>query len=79
MYGSNVNDKKWEIINPYVEGKKLGRPCTIEQRQIIDVIFYQSKMAVSGICYQRIFQAINSGTIIINGFIMGLRREYTMS
>ena len=43
MYGSNVNDKEWEIIKAYVEGKKLGRPCTIERRRIIDAIFYQSK------------------------------------
>jgi len=44
MYSSDLKDKEWEIIRPYVIKKKaIGRPDKVDRRRIIDAILYQSR------------------------------------
>lgn len=39
-YPTDVTDKEWEIIRPFVEVKKAGRPRDVDLREIINALFY---------------------------------------
>ncbi len=43
IYASNLTDKEWSIIEPYIRKKKKGRPTTIDRREIVNAILYQSR------------------------------------
>lgn len=44
MYGSDLNDKEWEMIAPYVtKSKNTGRPRSVSRREIVNAIFYQNR------------------------------------
>ena len=43
MYPSDINDKEWAILTPFVVQGKMGRPRKHEIRSIINAIRYVMK------------------------------------
>lgn len=39
-YPSNLTNKEWEIVKPFVQQGKMGRPRNIDTREIINAILY---------------------------------------
>lgn len=39
-YGTDITDKEWEILEPYLEPKQKGRPRKHSLRRIVDAIRY---------------------------------------
>lgn len=42
-YPSDLSDKEWEIIKPFVEQGKNGRPRKVDTREVVNAIFYITK------------------------------------
>jgi putative transposase len=42
-YPSDLSDKEWKIIKPFVEQGKNGRPREVDTREVINAIFYITK------------------------------------
>ena len=43
MYPTDITDKEWLILEPFVAQGKMGRPRTHDIRQIINAIRYVMK------------------------------------
>ena len=43
MYSSDIRDKEWLILAPFIAQGKMGRPRTHDIRQIINAIRYVMK------------------------------------
>ena len=43
MYSSDITDKEWLILAPFIAQGKMGRPSTHDIRQIINAIRYVMK------------------------------------
>ena len=39
-YPSDLTDEQWEIIQPLIPVHTVGRPRTIEMREVLNAIFY---------------------------------------
>ena len=39
-YPSNLTDKEWKIVKPFVQQGKMGRPRNIDTREIVNAILY---------------------------------------
>jgi putative transposase len=42
-YPSDLNDAQWEIIQPLIPVNRVGRPRTVNMREVLNTIFYQAK------------------------------------
>ncbi len=42
-YPSDLTDEQWEIIRPLIPVSPLGRPRTVDMREVLDTIFYQAR------------------------------------
>ena len=42
-YPSDLTDQQWEIIEPLIPVNRVGRPRTVNMREVVNTIFYQSK------------------------------------
>jgi putative transposase len=40
-YPSDLTDAQWEIIKPLIPVNRVGRPRTVEMREVLNTIFYQ--------------------------------------
>jgi putative transposase len=42
-YPSDLTDQQWEIIEPLIPVNQVGRPRTVNMREVLNTIFYQAK------------------------------------
>jgi putative transposase len=42
-YPSDLTDQQWEIIDPLIPVHRVGRPRTVNMREVLNTIFYQAK------------------------------------
>jgi putative transposase len=42
-YPSDLTDEQWEVIRPLIPVSPLGRPRTVDMREILNTIFYQAR------------------------------------
>jgi putative transposase len=42
-YPSDLTDQQWEIIEPLIPVHRVGRPRTVNMREVLNTIFYQAK------------------------------------
>src|SRR5215211_4190971 len=42
-YPSDMTDQQWEIIEPLIPVHRVGRPRTVNMREVLNTIFYQAK------------------------------------
>ena len=42
-YPSDLTDQQWEIIKPLIPVHRVGRPRTVNMREVLNTIFYQAK------------------------------------
>jgi putative transposase len=42
-YPSDLTDEQWDIIQPLIPVNHLGRPRTVNMREVLNTIFYQAK------------------------------------
>ena len=42
-YPSDLTDEQWEIIRPLIPVSPLGRPRTVDMREVLNTIFYQAR------------------------------------
>src|SRR3954452_102924 len=42
-YPSDLTDPQWEIIKPLIPVHRVGRPRTVNMREVLNTIFYQAK------------------------------------
>ena len=42
-YPSDLTDQQWEIIQPLIPVHRVGRPRTVNMREVLNTIFYQAK------------------------------------
>src|SRR3982751_1996181 len=42
-YPSDLTDQQWEIIEPLIPVNRVGRPRTVNMREVLNTIFYQAK------------------------------------
>jgi putative transposase len=56
MYLSDISDKEWVILGPFVAQGKMGRPRKHYSRHIIDAIRYVMKTGVLHLAKLRVSQ-----------------------
>lgn len=75
MYPSDISDKEWEILEPYVAQGAIGRPRKHDIRACNKI--YNEREVVSGECCQKIFRHGKQYTTTISGgAIMENYNEY---
>jgi putative transposase len=42
-YPSDLTDQQWEILEPLIPVHRVGRPRTVNMREVLNTIFYQAK------------------------------------
>jgi putative transposase len=42
-YPSDLTDEQWEILRPLIPVSPLGRPRTVDMREVLNTIFYQAR------------------------------------
>src|SRR3954449_11675224 len=42
-YPSDLTDQQWEIVEPLIPVNRVGRPRTVNMREVLNTIFYQAK------------------------------------
>lgn len=42
-YASNLTDKEWILVEPFVKQGKIGRPRKIETRELVNAVLYVIK------------------------------------
>jgi putative transposase len=42
-YPSDLTDEQWEILHPLIPVSPLGRPRTVDMREVLNTIFYQAR------------------------------------
>jgi putative transposase len=42
-YPSDLTDQQWEIIEPLIPVNRVGRPRTVNMREVFNTIFYQAR------------------------------------